>query len=319
MDLINQVLELSKIEAGKVDVVLEDVALQLVVYDAISTVQPMAADRGVKIEFLDDDVELCVIADTTRIKQVLINLISNAVKYNVQDGSVVISCDLLDSEKVRIMVSDTGVGIAEEKLDDLFAPFDRLGAEKSDIDGSGIGLTITKYLVELMGGEISVESKLGVGSVFHVDLPRSDSVAVECKEQENVVAIPLITKHSCSIVCIEDNADNTKLIKQIFKQHAEMPLHCATNARQGIDLIKESKPDLVLLDINLPDLDGYAVLDILKNDPKTADIPVIAISARAMSCDVEMGLKAGFVEYITKPINVAYFIETINKTLNRSG
>ena len=315
MQLINQILELSKIEAGKVDVVLEDVELQLVIYEAITTVHPMAENRGVRIEFSGEDLELCVIADTTRIKQVLINLISNAVKYNVQHGSVVVSCDLLCDDRVRISVSDTGIGIAEKKLDALFTPFDRLGAENSDIEGSGIGLTITKYLVELMGGEISVESQLGSGSVFYVDLPRSDFVAAADEEQTEASTTTSIGKSTYSILYIEDNAANTELVRRVLKQHARMPLLSAVDARQGIELIKKSKPDLVLLDIGLPDMDGYTVLDILKHDPKTADIPVIALSAKAMPHDVEAGLEAGFVEYITKPINVAHFIEVIDRVV----
>jgi len=319
LQLINQVLELSKIEAGKADVSMEDVEVPLVIYEAIATVQPMADSRGIKLELVDDDFEHCVIADLTRIKQVLINLISNAIKYNVQNGSVVISCGLLDSGRVRISVSDTGIGIAEDKLDCIFAPFDRLGAENSDVEGTGIGLTITKYLVELMGGAISFESKLGAGSVFHVDLAGSDLVATKCKEQDEAAISPLMREHPCSIVYIEDNAANIELVKKILKQHANMPLHYATDARHGIELVKDSMPDLVLLDINLPDMDGYTVLDILKSDPKTADIPVIAISAKAMTHDVEVGLKAGFVDYITKPINVAHFIEVVDKIINKSG
>ena len=319
LQLINQVLELSKIEAGKVDVSMEDVEVPLVIYEAIATVQPMADGRGIKLELVDDDCEHCVIADLTRIKQVLINLISNAVKYNVQNGSVAISCGLLDSGRVRISVSDTGIGIAEDRLDSLFAPFDRLGAENSDIEGTGIGLTITKYLVELMGGTISFESKQGKGSVFHVDLARSDLIATKCKEQAEAAISPLMSEHSCSIVYIEDNVANIELVKKILKQHANIPLHYAADARHGIELVKESMPDLVLLDINLPDMDGYTVLDILKSDPKTADIPVVAISAKAMTHDVEVGLKAGFVDYITKPINVAHFIEVVDKMINKSG
>jgi len=319
LQLINQVLELSKIEAGKVDVSMEDVEVLLVIHEAIGTVQPMADQRGIKLELVDDDFEYCVIADLTRIKQVLINLISNAVKYNVPNGSVAISCGLLDSDGVRISVSDTGVGIAEDQLDSLFAPFDRLGAENSDIEGTGIGLTITKYLVKLMGGEISFESKLGVGSVFHVDLARSDLVAATGREQDETDISHLMIERSCSIVYIEDNVANIELVKKILKQHADMPLHCAIDARHGIELVKESMPDLVLLDINLPDMDGYTVLDVLKSDPKTAGIPVIALSAKAMSHDVEAGLKAGFVDYITKPINVAHFIEVIDKVINKSG
>jgi len=319
MELINQVLELSKIEAGKVDVVTEDVEVQLVIYDAIAAVQPMADNRNVRIEMSNKYIKYCVLADTTRVKQVLINLISNAVKYNVQNGSVVISCDLLGSDKVRISVSDTGIGIAEKKLDALFVPFDRLGAEKSDVEGSGIGLTITKYLVGLMEGEISVESQLGTGSVFHVDLPRSETIATVYEEgQDETLVAPVVADHPCSIVYIEDNMTNVELVRRILKQHVGVPLLYAANAHQGIELIARNVPDLVLLDINLPDMDGYTVLDILKHDPKTADIPVVAISAKAMPHDIEAGLEAGFVEYITKPINMAHFIEVIEKVIEKS-
>ncbi len=316
MQLINQVLELSKIEAGKVDVSLEDVEVRLVIYEAMITVQAMADSRDIKLELVGGDLGYCVIADATRMKQVLINLISNAVKYNVQNGSVAVSCELLDTDRVRVSVSDTGVGIAEDKIDDLFSPFDRLGAEHSDIEGSGIGLTITKFLVEIMGGVISVESQLGVGSAFHIDFPRSGStVTVDDVSMET--QLPLIDGSACSVFYIEDNAASIELVKQILKQHAGISLCFATDARHGLELIKKDKPDLILLDINLPDLDGYTVLEILKSDPKTVDVPVIAVSANAMTHDIEAGLKAGFVEYITKPINVAHFIETIDKVMDK--
>ncbi len=317
MQLINQVLELSKIEAGKVDVFLEEVEVRLAIHEAIITVQSMADSRDIKLELVGENLGYGIIADATRFKQVLINLISNAVKYNVPNGSVVVSCELLNADRVRVSVSDTGMGIAKDKMDDLFLPFDRLGAESSDIEGSGIGLTITKFLVEIMGGVISVESQLEMGSVFHVDFPRSDSVATV--DDECVPSLPyLMDRHLESVVYIEDNAANIALVKQILKQHAGIALCSATNARQGLKLIKKDKPDLILLDIMLPDMNGYRVLEILQNDPETANIPVIAISANAMTHDIAEGLKAGFVEYITKPINVAHFIETIDRVMDKS-
>lgn len=317
MQLINQVLELSKIEAGKIDVALEDVEVQLVIYDAIAAVQSMADNRGVKIEFLIDQSQYCIIADATRIKQVLINLISNAVKYNRQNGAVIISCGVQGTDKLRISVSDTGIGIAEEKLADLFSPFDRLGAENSNIEGTGIGLTITKHLVELMSGEISVESKLDVGTVFYVDMPLSDVAATMHEKQADVSVLHVATEGACSIVYIEDNMTNVELVKQVINQYTDMAFYHAVNGRDGIELVKTCMPDLVLLDINLPDLDGCAVREILKNDSQTAHIPIVAVSANAMAHDVDAGLKAGFTDYVTKPINVAHFIGVIDKIINK--
>jgi len=317
--LVNQVLELSKIEAGKVDVVLEDVELQLVIYDAISTTQSMADRHGIKIKYLDAHSECCIVADAMRIKQVLINLISNAVKYNQQNGSVVISCAPQDSGKLRITVSDTGIGIADDKLDLLYSPFDRLGAEKSNIEGSGIGLTITKRLVELMGGEISVESRLGVGSSFHVDMPLSIQAASRYGQQSCDSIRYVTTDDSCSIVYVEDNLANVELMRCIIKQHTDMAFCHAATGRDGVELVKRRLPNLVLLDIDLPDLDGDAVFEVLKNDPATANIPIIAVSAKALAHDIEAGLKIGFVDYITKPINVAHFIEVVDKVINRPG
>ena len=266
--------------------------------------------------------ETVVRADYTRLKQVLINLLSNACKYNKPGGQVNIECKNVDDNQIRIMVSDSGKGIPEEKLNELYKPFNRLGAETSDIEGSGIGLVVTKQLVELMGGTVGVESKVGHGSTFWLELPKDTlqpSEIITEAETETTVDQDADLTSKKSILYIEDNPANLRLVSIILGGLSHVNLRSAHEPLLGLELAEAHQPDLILLDINLPGMDGYQVLQRLQNGAKTKDIPVIAVSANAMQRDINKGMEAGFLDYMTKPIDVKKFIECINNVLSQTS
>jgi CheY-like chemotaxis protein len=256
------------------------------------------------------------------LKQVLINLLSNAIKYNQPGGTVVVECTTSAPERTRISVRDTGAGLPPEKLTQLFQPFNRLGQESSAEEGTGIGLVMSKRVVELMGGVIGVESTVGVGSVFWFELISVAEPHLSAEGGEAVVlARRLVPRGSRlhTLLYVEDKPANLKLVEQIIARHPDIRLLTAVNGNSGIEIARVSQPDVILMDINLPDINGFEALKILHSDPATAHMPIVAISANAMPIDIERGLKAGFFRYLTKPIKVSEFMEALDVALEFAG
>ena len=317
LELINKVLDLAKIEAGRVDLSLEPIELSVLVEECLDLVYPLAVAR--RVTFRSGDFSgIAMRADRMSLKQALLNLFSNAIKYNSEGGSV--SLRILSTEfgRLRLSISDTGPGIPSEHLESLFQPFNRLGAENGDVEGTGIGLTITRRLVEMMGGSVGVESQIGVGSTFWIELPEDTPLATYTidKTEEDEPSLEM-NELRHRILYIEDNSANLRLVSQLLEQRCYLDLLVAHTAEFGIELALTHRPDLILLDINLEGMDGYQVLEVFKNDDRLRTIPVIAITAHAMPRDIARGLAAGFVEYLTKPLDIEHFMKTVKHWLNR--
>ncbi|MHB8248281.1 MAG: hybrid sensor histidine kinase/response regulator [Acidithiobacillus sp.] len=318
LELINEILDLAVIESGRVSLSLEPVSLAEVMLECQAMIEPQVQKRGIRMTFPRLDNPWFVSADRTRVKQVLINLFSNAIKYNQAGGTVAVACSASAPERVRISVTDTGAGLPAEKLAQLFQPFNRLGQEAGAEEGTGIGLVVTKRLVELMGGVIGVESTIGVGSVFWIELiaaaaPRigagiTASTPVAQAQVHNDA--PLRT-----LLYIEDNQANLKLIEQLIARRPDMRLLSAADGQLGIEIARAFQPEVILMDINLPGISGIEALKILREDPATAHIPVVALSANAIPRDILKGLKAGFFRYLTKPIKVNEVLNTLDEAL----
>jgi PAS domain S-box-containing protein len=294
LDLIDQVLELSKIEAGKVSLSIENVPLQASVDECFAMINVQAQDRNIDVIFTSPDFELPLLkTDHNRLNQVLLNLLTNAIKYNHEEGTVTVSTNITDNNFLRISVTDTGFGIAPEKQLLLFEPFNRLGREAGEIQGSGIGLTITKQIVELMGGTIGFESTENVGSTFWFELPISDDQSVECaiplEEQISDTTIERVVS-ACIVLYIEDNSANINLMEAIIEQLPNISLKTAHTAELGLDVAREIKPNIILMDINLPGMDGIKALEKLRANEQTKSIPVVAISAAAMPKQIARGI-----------------------------
>ncbi|PIP80572.1 MAG: hypothetical protein COW84_04520 [Gammaproteobacteria bacterium CG22_combo_CG10-13_8_21_14_all_40_8] len=259
-------------------------------------------------------------ADHTRLKQVIINLLTNAIKYNRQHGAIIVECSQVSDERIRINIKDTGNGLSPEKLSQLFQPFNRLGQEDGAEEGAGIGLVVTKQLVELMGGAIGVTSTVGVGSEFWIELNQDVTPTLVAKESLSTDLIPQVSGEEgiCSLLYVEDNPANLMLVQQIIDDQPNVRMLSARDGHQGILLAQTERPNVILMDINLPGISGIEALAILKNDPKTAHIPVLAISANAMPRDIEKGLEVGFLRYLTKPIKISEFIEALDFALENS-
>ncbi len=317
LELINEVLDLAKIESGKMELSIDSVNVGDVMQAAQNLIAPMAEKREIKLTIADGCFDSCFVrADFTRTKQVLLNLLSNAVKYNLHGGSIQVDCQSVDNERLRISVSDTGKGIPEVKLKGLFEAFNRLEAEGSNIEGTGIGLVITRQLVGLMAGEMGVESVVGEGSRFWFELPLAQGLATEKKRAgaagsgtDNALGT------GRSVLYIEDNPVNLKLVSKLIEKRTAIHLLSAAEPVAGIELALEHKPDLILLDINLPEMSGYEVLRHLREMAATRDIPVVALSANAMADDLKKGEEAGFNGYLTKPINVKEFFSVLEQML----
>jgi len=314
LDLINEVLDLAKIEAGKLELQHQRINIEQLYRDCVTLISPLAEMQGVNLITETIDSNAAVTADPTRLKQVLINLLSNAVKYNQAQGEVRLSCRR-QNDDIQLIVSDTGRGLSEEELEVLFEPFSRLGMENSGIEGTGIGLYISKQLVENMGGSIQVESQPDQGSRFYVTLRAADAdrtVAAKARRSEQH---KLLVDQHYRILYIEDNPANQRFMETLLAQRDEFRLQLAEDAESGLRLVRDNAPDLVLMDISLPGMDGMAALSELKADPRTSQIPVIAVSANALPEDIRRAEQAGFIAYLVKPIAVDTLLETLHQAL----
>ncbi len=319
LKLINEILDLAKIESGTVSLSSESVSLEEVMVECHRMIEGQAQKRGIQMSFPRFDFPCFVHADQTRLKQVLINFLSNAIKYNRERGTVEVTYVGIAPGRVRIAIRDSGAGLPPEKLAQLFQPFNRLGQEASGEEGTGIGLVVARQLIELMGGVMGVESVVGAGSVFWFELMAAaePQFAIEAHEPQT----PAQTQHQRTqprmrvVLYVEDNAANLKLVQQLIARRSDLQLLTAMTGNLGVEIARANRPEVILMDINLPDISGIEALAILRQDPTTAHIPVVAISANAMRHDIEKGLQAGFFRYLTKPIVVSEFMETLNSAL----
>ena len=271
--------------------------------------------------FPELDTPYFVNADRTRVKQVLINLLSNAIKYNRVGGTVVVDCVASAPGRVRIGVADTGEGLTPFQLTQLFQPFNRLGREASSEQGTGIGLVVCKRLVELMGGVIGVESTVGKGSVFWFELMLTANPRIAAGAIRPPAFTPTQTAAGApvrTLLYVEDNPANLMLVEDLIARRPDVRLLTARDGNSGIEIARISQPDVILMDINLPGISGITALRLLAANPSTAHIPVVALSANAMPRDIEKGLEAGFFRYLTKPIKVNEFMDTMDIALNFS-
>ncbi|OYZ62094.1 MAG: hybrid sensor histidine kinase/response regulator [Gallionellales bacterium 24-53-125] len=321
LELINEILDLALIESGKLSLSLEPISLPDVLAACQAMIEPHAQKAGISLIFPEFDSGCLIHADRTRMKQVIINLLSNAIKYNRAQGTVEVAIGKVTPGRIRISVRDTGEGLPPEKMAQLFQPFNRLGQEASAEEGTGIGLVVSKRLVELMDGEIGAASSVGAGSVFWVEL--------------NLASGPQFFDHAAgpladfatpipygaelrTLLYVEDNRANMQLVEQLIARRPDMRLLCAEDGTRGITLARIHMPEAILMDINLPGISGLQALKILRDDPATSHIPVIAISANAMQLDIEKGLESGFFRYLTKPININEFMHALDMALEFS-
>ncbi len=320
LELINEILDLAQIESGRLALSREPTSLSEVMSECQAMIEPQGQKRGLSMTFPRFDVPCFVDADRTRLKQILINLLSNALKYNRANGTVVVEVTSAGSKpkRVRVSVKDTGAGLPPDMLMQLFQPFNRLGRERTSEEGTGIGLVMSKRLVELMGGEIGVESTVGLGSVFWFELSAAAAPQLPADKTELAANPPAPLQQGAplrTLLYVEDNPANLKLIEQLIARRPDMRLLSARDGNLGIQLARANQPEVILMDINLPGISGIEALRILREDPVTAHIPVVALSANAMPRDVEKGLQAGFFRYLTKPIKVHEFMHTLDTAL----
>ncbi len=318
LELINEILDLALIESGKLSLSLEPISLSAVMRECQAMVEPQAAKHGISLSFPPWEPDHFVKVDRTRIKQVLINLLSNAIKYNRVGGSVQLACVLRDEDRLRICVRDSGAGLSAEQLAQLFQPFNRLGREANAEEGTGIGLVMTKRLIELMGGEIGVESHVGEGSMFWVEMRRATRPATHLLTSTPgfVPQAPACAEQQpYTVLYVEDNPANLMLVEDLIARRADIRLLSASDGLRGIEIARTALPDLILMDINLPGISGVRALKTLAEDAATAHIPIMALSANALPRDIQKGLEAGFFRYLTKPIKVAEFMAAIDAAL----
>lgn len=326
LELINEILDLARIESGHLAISLEPVSILRLFEECSSLIAPLADQRGISIKYIDCCPECncscLLLCDQLRTRQVLLNLLSNAVKYNLDNGTVTMSCKRINAGFCRILISDTGMGIDDAFLSKLFEPFERAVPEGGGIEGSGIGLALAKRLVEAMGGRIGVDTKVGQGSTFWFELASAGNPT----EADDPVIIPQEPVPDASfdttrytVLSIEDNSANQRLIHKLLSTRPAITLLEAYNAEDGLELIRNCRIDLVLMDINLPGMNGFEALEQLRLSTETVALPVIAISANALQNEVERALVAGFAAYLTKPVDVTRLLEQIDAFIHPSG
>ncbi|MEO8445530.1 MAG: ATP-binding protein, partial [Gammaproteobacteria bacterium] len=318
LELINEVLDLAMIESGKVTLSREPVSLPEVMLECQAMIETQAQQRGVAMTFPAFEAPFFVMADRTRVKQVLINLLFNAIKYNKPGGTVTVECAVNRPDVMRISIRDTGAGLTGEQLAQLFQPFNRLGQETGTQEGTGIGLVVAKRLVEYMGGVIGADSTVGLGSHFWIDLSVTAAPAFAAPYAGGLTidapAAPVGSRQR-TLLYVEDNPANLELVEQLLARRPDLRLLGAADGNLGIEFARTCQPDVILMDINLPGISGLEALKILRADPATAQIPIIALSANAVPRDIEKALEAGFFNYLTKPIRVDQFMEALDAAL----
>ncbi len=318
LELINEILDLSVVESGKLSLSPEPVSLADVMLECREMMQPQADVRKINLAFQAFPVPPFVRADRTRLKQVLVNLLSNAIKYNNDQGNVSVTFSSQPLNVIRVHVHDTGSGLSPHKIAQLFQPFNRLGQEGGIVEGTGIGLVMSKRLIELMGGEIGVESRVGTGSEFWFDLAADEAPPpLQVGGAPDAVIADAVGPEMSvrTVLYVEDNPANLALVEQIIAKRSDLRLLTAINGRDGVTLARKALPDVILMDINLPGMSGTEALRILKADTLTANIPILALSANAMTADIKIGLAAGFARYLTKPIKIDELIHALDKAL----
>jgi signal transduction histidine kinase/response regulator RpfG family c-di-GMP phosphodiesterase len=321
LQLINEVLDLARVEAGRLSLSPEPVQIKDAVKEALDLVRPIASSQNITLsaEFSAQG-DRCVQADRQRLKQVLLNLLSNAIKFNRSNGTVVLRCEEIQDGRLRIEVEDTGSGIDEEGLKKIFTPFERLSADRNAIGGTGLGLALSKRMIEAMGGAIGVESTVGTGSRFHFELSLVESVGEPRVDREchgGFAFLGHAASYQGTILYIEDNASNIRLIQQILERYPGVQLLEAMRGELGLELANTHRPDWILLDLHLPDLGGEEVLRALQQQPRTQRIPVTVLSADATPGQIHRLKAAGAREYLTKPLDVRQIIQLLEDTLRR--
>jgi len=315
--LIKDLLDLTAIEADKVEIYLENVKVSSCIDECLVTIGPIAKERAITIDVSPVRRDLVVLADRIRMKQALLNLLTNATKYNRRGGSIKVNCQRSQAGGIRISVTDTGSGIPSDDVATLFEPFSRFHKGAQNIEGAGIGLAVTKQLAELMGGAVGVSSRPGQGSTFWIEL-KEGKETVSMEEDRSIASYQVGADPSkkFTMLYIEDSPSHTNLMKRVVADMGNIDIITAHTPKLGLDLASTHKPDIIICDICLPGMDGYEVLNHLKSDERTKSIPVVAISANIMDSEVEKGLRAGFRRYLSKPIDITDFRKTLNDLLN---
>jgi PAS domain S-box-containing protein len=313
LELINEVLDISRIEAGSMTLSLEPVALDLIIRECLDLVRPQAQARGIDL-INADGRHRHVHADRQRLRQVLLNLLSNAVKFNRERGTITVSCDH-EADRARVNVTDTGPGIRPELIDRLFVPFDRLEADTTEVQGTGLGLALSLRLVEAMGGSIEVDSTPGDGSTFSFSLPVGPPEAAADDERRRPPVSRPDEATSATVLYIEDNLANLRLVERVLDRRPGIRLVSALQGSLGLELAAQHHPDLILLDVHLPDIGGDLVLQRLKADPATAGIPVIVVSADATVRQTRRFRQLGADAYLAKPLDIAELLSLLDARL----
>jgi len=322
LELINETLDLAQIESGKVILSMEQVSLDDVMQDCKTMIEPQATQQDIHLSLTHFAAPVYVHVDRTRFKQCLINLLSNAIKYNRPGGDLKVECTAVAPDRIRIAISDTGAGLAPDQIAQLFQAFNRLGQETGEAEGTGIGLVVTKRLVELMGGTIGAASTVGVGSTFWMEFAQAAATPLAGEQAERVaqpLTAPADGMAPRTVLYVEDNPANLTLVEQLIARRPDLSLSCVTTGSLGIAFARAHLPDVILMDINLPGMSGIEAMKVLRADLSTAHIPVIALSANAMPHDIELAMKAGFFHYLTKPIKVSEFMDTLDAALKSSN
>ncbi|MCG5514524.1 MULTISPECIES: PAS domain S-box protein [unclassified Ectothiorhodospira] len=319
--LINQVLDLAKVESGRMDLSPENLGLEEVVDECVHLVMPLADQRGIVVD-MGEAAGRRMRADRVRLKQVLINLLSNAVKYNRDGGRVQLGYQLNEADAtLRISVEDTGPGISEARQAQLFEPFNRLGADATGMEGTGIGLSLSRSMVQAMGGQIGVTSTPDEGSTFWIELPVADDDILEISSAHPLLSAPdpksgATDQVSRTVLYVDDNPSNLHLVEQILKRRRRsIRIISAHTSGTGLELARAQKPDLILMDINMPHMDGFEVLNCLKQHPETSGIPVLALTAYASERDSAKLSEAGFQGHLTKPLDMEGFLAEMDTWL----
>jgi signal transduction histidine kinase len=319
LELITEVLDLSKIETGNMELLVQPIDIVTIVDNVISICKPVALEKDISLVYQEiPEGSFIIEGDKLRFKQVVLNLVSNAIKYNKAKGSVVVSYENLENGKLRLGVKDMGIGIPDDKKDKIFKPFERLGLNESEVEGTGIGLSISKKLIEMMNGTIGFKSVPNEGCFFYVDVPISDNIPmpVQVKDSSSLTPSSLVKTGTKKVLYVDDIPANVELVSHILSDFSNIELFSASNAFDGIEIAQTQAPDLILMDIHMPDMNGLMAFKKLQGNKETQGIPVIALSADARDCNINKALDMGFISYITKPLDIKKFIDEIGKILD---